>query len=51
MELLLLGLAIAAIAFGYLVKAPAPGGAMPGCIGILLGIVIVLAAVVGLIFF
>ena len=51
MAVVLLGLAIAAIAFGYLVKAPAPGGAVPGCAGILLGLLIALGAIVKLIFF
>jgi len=51
MTLLALGVAIAVIAFGYLVKAPAPGGAVPGCAGILLGLLIVLGAIVRLIFF
>ncbi len=46
MTLALLGLAIAVIAFVYLVKAPSPGGAVPGCGGILLGLLLVLGAIV-----
>ncbi len=51
MTLLILGLAIAAISFAYVVKAPAPGGGVPGCAGILLGVVIALGAIVRLVFF
>ena len=51
MDLLLFGLAIAGVAFAYLIKTPAPGGAVPGCIGILLGLLIALGAIAKMIFF
>jgi hypothetical protein len=51
MTLIILGLVVALIAIVYLVKAPAPGGAGPGCAGILLGAMIVLGAIVKIIFF
>jgi hypothetical protein len=50
MDLLLFGLAIAGVAFAYLIKTPA-GGAVPGCIGILLGLLIALGAIAKMIFF
>jgi len=40
MTLIIVGLVMALIAFVYIVKAPAPGGAVPRCAGILLGVVI-----------
>jgi hypothetical protein len=49
--LVILGLVVALIAGVYLVKAPAPGGAVPGCAGIALGVALVLGAIVKLIFF
>jgi len=51
MILVILGLVVVLIAFAYLVKAPAPGGAVPGCAGILLGLLIVVGALVRMIFF
>ena len=47
----ILGLVVVLIAFVYIVKAPAPGGAALGCVGILLGAVIVLGTIVKKIFF
>jgi hypothetical protein len=46
MEFVSLGVAVAAIGFAYLVKAPSPGGAVPGCAGILLGLLIAVGAIV-----
>lgn len=47
----MVGVALVFIAFEYLVKTPAPGGAVPGCLGILTGIVIALGAIVKMLFF
>jgi multidrug transporter EmrE-like cation transporter len=51
MTLLILGIAIAVIAFVYLTRATAPQGAPLGCYGLLAGIAIVVTAIVRLIFF
>jgi len=51
MDLLLIGLLVALVALVYLVKAPAPAGAAPGCAGIALGLLIVASAILRLMFF
>lgn len=51
MTLAVVGLVVALIAFGYLTKAPSPGGAVPGCAGIALGLLIAAWAIAKLIFF
>jgi len=51
MTQLMLGLAVAVIAFVYLTRAPSPQGAPLGCIGLLAGIALMIAAIVKLLFF
>jgi len=51
MDLFLIGVLVAVIAFAYLAKAPAPHGAPLGCAGILLGLLIAIGAIVRMIFF
>lgn len=51
MTLGLFGLAIAVSAFVYLTRTPARQGAPLGCVGLAIGALIVLVAIVQLIFF
>lgn len=51
MNLILIGLLIIMLAITYLGRAPSPDGAQLGCVGLLLGAVIVLVAIVKLVFF